>query len=342
MSRVKKCLVWDLDDTLWDGVLLEESVRPRQAVVNAIAELDRRGILHSIASRGDADLALAALGKFHLDRFFLVPQINWLAKSQNIHTISTRLQVSLDAIAFVDDDPFEREQVTCILPGVLTIPSERAEELPGWPDFSPGEITRESGLRRSMYQAQIRRDTAERDFPSREEFLLSCRMQLVVRPMSCDDLSRVLELMTRTHQLNSTGLIWDRPALVEAFQGHHSELNVTVAELRDRFGWYGIIGTAIAASTDASWRLKYLAVSCRVMGRGIERALLATLVRGALRQGYASPQAEFRDTGRNRMMRALFQMMGFTADGKPGDAGALLFSLRPEWLPDIPRWVEVL
>jgi len=334
--------VWDLDNTLWEGILLEGSVRLRQEAVAAISELDRRGILHSIASRGDEDLAMAALRENRIDALFVVPQINWFAKSQNILTISRILQISLDAIAFIDDDPFEREQVAYMLPSVMTIPSDQARELPAQPAFSPGDITREAGQRRHFYQAEIRRDLAARDFATREEFLLSCKMQLAVRPMTGDDIPRVRELMTRTHQLNTTGLVWDRPQLSEAFEGRPKGTGVVVAELRDRFGWYGIIAAAIVEAGETSWRLKYLAVSCRVMGRGIERALLASLVRAALDKGYAFPEAEYRETGRNRMMRALYQMMGFAAPGNSGDEETLVFRIRPDWLPAIPRWVEVV
>ncbi len=342
MSSLKKCLVWDLDNTLWDGVLLEGNVRLRQEAVKTVAELDRRGVLHSIASRGDEDLALGALREYRLDGFFLVPQINWSAKSRNILTISKKLRISLDAVAFIDDDPFEREQVAYMLPAVLTIPSEKAEDLPGMADFSPGEITKEAGQRRQLYESELRRGQAEREFGSREEFLQSCQMQLEIRPMTGDDIPRVLELMTRTHQLNTTGLVWDRPALADAFLGKPGGLSVNVAELRDRFGWYGIVGTAIVSTCGPSWTLKYLAVSCRVMGRGIERAIMASLVRTALDHGFAAPEAEYRDTGRNKLMRALYQMMGFTANATPGDDGTLVFRARPDWLPDVPRWVEVV
>ncbi len=340
MSSVKKCLVWDLDNTLWEGILLEGDVRLRQEAVETISELDRRGILHSIASRGDEELAMAALRRFRLDGYFLVPQVNWSAKSQSILTISKKLQIALEAMAFIDDDPFEREQVCYMFPPVLTFAPDQVRELPSLPVFTPGEITSEAGQRRQFYQAEIQRELAERDFATREEFLLSCKMQLSVRTMTGDDIPRVLELMTRTHQLNTTGLVWERAALTSAFEGGANGVRVVVAELRDRFGWYGIVGAAIVEAGKNSWRLKYLAVSCRVMGRGIERALLATLARAALNEGYVSPEAEFRDTGRNRMMRALYQMMGFTPSVQHGEM--ILFRARPEWLPAGPRWVEVL
>jgi FkbH-like protein len=342
MRSVKKCLIWDLDNTLWDGVLLEGSIRVREEAVTSITALDRRGILHSIASRGDEELAMTALREHRLDGFFLAPQVNWLPKSQSILAIAERLDIPLDALAFIDDDPFEREQITYMLPSVLVIASEEAAELPGRSEFSPIEITREAEHRRAFYQAEIQRDLARREFPTREEFLLSCKMQLTIRPMDGEDIPRVLELMTRTHQLNTTGIICDRASLLDLFRRRQNGLAVTVAELRDRFGWYGIIAAAIVQATESSWRLKFLAVSCRVMGRGIERALFASLVHGALDHGHRRPEAEFRDTGKNKMMRALYQMMGFTAHGGPDASGTLIFRARPAWLPDIPRWVEVV
>jgi FkbH-like protein len=341
MGSLKKCLVWDLDNTLWDGVCLEGTVRVKQEVADTVAELDRRGILHSIASRGDAELAMSTLRENRLDGFFLVPQINWQPKSRNLITVSRELKLSFDAIAFIDDDPFERDQVAFMLPSVLTIPAERAPELPSFPEFSPGEITREASQRRQLYSAERDRELARQEFASRKEFLLSCKMQLSIRPMKEEDIPRVLELMTRTHQLNTTGRAWDRATLIDAFHGEPAGLTIMVAELRDRFGWYGIIATAIVETGKPSWRLKYLAVSCRVMGRGIERAFLASMIHSTPGDS-TSVEAEFRDTGRNRMMRALYQMMGFRVNGRPDESGMMTFRAKQDRVPDIPRWVEIL
>ncbi|MCX6142772.1 MAG: HAD-IIIC family phosphatase [Ignavibacteriales bacterium] len=342
MSDLKKCVIWDLDNTLWDGICLEGHVQVKEEVRETIGELDRRGILHSIASRGDKETALQVLKDNRLDAFFLVPRINWLPKSQNIIDISKELHLSLDAIAFVDDDIFELEQVAFMLPDVLTIHSLKAREMPLFPDFSPHEITSEARERRRLYQAELEREKAEHGFKTREDFLLSCGMKLKVRPMQEDDIPRVLELMTRTHQLNTTGLMLGRDEMMGIVRGEVKEEHVVVAELRDRFGWYGIIGTVLAVTAPSMWRLKYLAVSCRVMGRGIERALLATVLHGAREQGFTHLEAEFRETGTNRMMRALYQMAGFRTGDKPDALHVTMFRVDPKNLPDIPRWVEVL
>jgi FkbH-like protein len=340
MNAVKKCLVWDLDNTLWGGVCLEGKVRVKKQVLRTLKELDRRGILHSIASRGDEDCALKALEENKVDKFFLVPQINWLPKSQNILKISKELRLSLDSIAFIDDDRFELEQVAYMLPDVLTIESEKAKELPGLSFFSPQEITAEARQRRGSYQAELHRKKSELGFKTREDFLLSCGMELKVRRIKEKDIPRVLELMTRTHQLNTTGLMLDHDELIELIHKKSGKSLIMVAELRDRFGRYGIIGTALI-ETAPIWKLKYLALSCRVMGRGIERAFLASVVRGALQQGTNSVAAEFRDTGRNRMMRALYQMMGFQLDENSRHSHTVIFRAKLEDVPEMPRWVKV-
>src|SRR5689334_8960196 len=107
-----KCLVWDLDHTVWEGILLEDpEVRLRPGVAEVLAELDGRGILHSIASRNDHDLAMAKLKELGLDEYFLYPKVNWGTKSESIAAIAKDLNLGVDAFAFIDDQPFEREEV---------------------------------------------------------------------------------------------------------------------------------------------------------------------------------------------------------------------------------------
>ena len=341
MSATRKCIVWDLDNTLWDGVCLEGTVALRHPVIQAIRELDGRGILHSIASRGDEDQALSVLEKHDIARYFLVRRINWLPKSQNVIAIAKELDISLGSIAFVDDDEFEREQMAFMLPDVLTVDARGAPALPKMPEFSPGIVTKESQGRRRFYRSELERRRSEGNYPTREEFLLSCAMRLTVRPMNREDIPRVLELMTRTHQLNTTGWVLTQDALAELSEIRSGLPKIFVAELDDKYGPYGIIGTAIVETGPSLWRLKYLAVSCRVLGRGIERAFLVSLLREARDLRLACAEAMYRDTGRNRMMRALYQMMAFRQVGVPDEAGAMIFRARLGDIPHIPRWVEV-
>lgn len=342
MSTVKKCIVWDLDNTLWDGICLEGDVVIRPEVQQTIKELDRRGILHSIASRGEKDVAVKILQEHKLEGYFLAPRINWLPKSTNIVRIAKEIRLSLESIAFIDDDRFELEQIAFMLPEVMTIEAQQAPELPYMSEFTLAEVTREARARRQFYQAEQQRKRAECQYPTREDFLKSCVMQLKVRSMNMDDVPRVLELMSRTHQLNTTGRIFLHDELLDIFSNRAGSMKIKVADLTDRFGWYGTIGVAITEASDARWRLLYLAISCRVLGRGIERAFLASLLRDAQNLGFDHAEAAFRDTGRNRMMRALYQMSGFRKWGKAQKSGTLIFRGAISEVPKTPSWVDVV
>jgi FkbH-like protein len=339
--KKRKCIIWDLDNTLWDGVCLEGDVRVRQEVEEALGELDSRGIIHSIASRGVEKIAIGVLNKYSLDCFFVFPRINWLPKPTNIMAISRDLNISIDSIAFVDDDRFELEQASYMLPELLTIEAHKTSELLLMPEFMAGESTSESQSRRIFYQAEEKRRLEELRYPSRDEFLKSCEIRSKVRPMTNEDVPRVLELMSRTHQLNTTGRIIPTEELHEIFRGLARGRKVLVSELTDRFGSYGIIGAAILQESGDSVVIEYLSISCRVLGRGVERALVSYFAGQAREEGASLIHALFSDTGKNREMRALFQIMGFRSSGQSED-GLLFLTADSCEVAAPPSWIEVL
>ena len=321
---------------------LEGDVQIRPEARQVIEALDSRGVLHSIASRGDKESASAVLGAMGLLDFFLAPQINWETKPKNIIAISDTLNLSVDSIVFVDDDPFELAQVAFMLPEVMTVDAQRTLELLVHPCFRHDQITPEAGLRRRFYLDEQRRHEAQRAYPNRMAFLKSCAMQLTVRPMMTGDLPRVLELMSRTHQLNTTGMVFTEEALVSLLSGRSGRFCVRVADLTDRFGRYGTIGAAIVESENSLWKLRLLAVTCRVLGRGVERAFLASLLIEAVKNGCIRAQALYRETGRNRAMLALYQMMGFRKCPPLDGEGTMVFWRATSPAPEIPRWIQVV
>jgi FkbH-like protein len=339
MPMKKKCIVWDLDNTLWDGICLEREVTIRPEIREVIELLDSRGIIHSIASKNEEAVAKKVLQDQQMIDYFIAPKINWLPKSTNIIATTKALNIAQDAVAFVDDDPFELDQIQFMLPDVMTINSEDATKLPDMPEFNPGVLTRESKSRRKFYQAEEKRKEAEYQYSTREEFLVSCNMNLSIRPMNQDDVQRVSELMTRTHQLNTTGKIFNKDKLFEMSKQKSKE-EIFVAELTDKYGWSGIIGTAIVGYTDVYFRIIYFAMSCRILGRGLERAFMAPLVKNARQRGYNEIEALYKETGKNSMMRALYQMVGFKCEKYIADQ-TMLFKLSCNQIPQIPRWVEV-
>jgi FkbH-like protein len=331
-----KCVVWDLDHTLWDGVCLEGPVRLRTAARETLHALDARGILHAIASKGEEEPAARALVKLGIDEYFVARRINWLPKPTNIRGVARELGIATDTLAFVDDDPFELAQMSYMLPEVTTISACSLAEIPSRAELQPRDITAEARSRRASYRAESARRRAAASFPSREAFLASCGMQLRVRPVLPEDEPRVLELMARTHQLNSAGVQSDPEPLFGRLQRFSTGL---LCELSDRFGQYGIVGVAFVAQ-GRSATLHYFAMSCRILGRGVERAFVSVLMERLMRLGGAELRVRHRDTGRNRSLRALFQMLGFRASGAPTADGSatLICGLRD--LPAPPTWVK--
>ncbi|WP_394821754.1 HAD-IIIC family phosphatase [Pendulispora albinea] len=319
-----KCIVWDLDNTLWDGVLLEDArVTLREDVAQAIRVLDARGILHSIASRNDPAVAMAKLREFGIDEYFLYPQIHWDSKSQSIAAIARSLNFGIDAIAFVDDQPFERDEVRFAHPEVRCIDAADAASIPSLPEMNPRFITDDSRVRRKMYQADIERKTVEESHRgSLDEFLASLGMHFVIAPAQEDDLKRAEELTVRTNQLNATGYTYSYDELSAFRTSPHHDL--LIAGLEDKYGTYGKIGLALVersgriAGAPASptspepevWTLKLLLMSCRVMSRGVGTVLLNHILRRAQKAG-ARLRAEFVPTDRNRQMYITYKFAGF-------------------------------
>src|SRR5262245_59020101 len=133
-----KCVVWDLDNTIWNGVLLEDGeVSLRDGIVEAVTALDGRGILNSIASKNDGERATAKLKELGLYDYFLFPQINWNSKVASIERIAAAINIGLNSIAFIDDDQAELEEVNFSHPEVLCIESARTDQMLSWPQLNP-------------------------------------------------------------------------------------------------------------------------------------------------------------------------------------------------------------
>ncbi|WP_181771618.1 HAD-IIIC family phosphatase [Amycolatopsis pittospori] len=305
-----KCLVWDLDNTLWQGTLLEGGpAEPADGVRELIAELDSRGILQSVSSKNDADLALARLTELGLAEYFVLPRIGWGPKSDSVRHIADTLKFKYSTIAFVDDQPAERAEVAFHLPEVRCYTAEQVLGLTELPEFSPGTVTVDSRRRRQMYQAGFRREAEQAAFAGpNEDFLRSLELDMRIGRAGEEELSRVEELTLRTSQMNATGVHYsdaDLRALL-ADPGHE----VLVTTLADRFGPHGAVGVLLLATGQDVWHLKLLATSCRVVSFGAGAVILNWLTDQAARAG-VHLVADFRSTERNRIMEVAYRFAGY-------------------------------
>jgi methoxymalonate biosynthesis protein len=335
VGALVKCLVWDLDNTLWQGTLAEdgEVVLPdaHRAVVQ---ELDARGILQSIASRNDLDQAWARLSQLGVAEYFVLPQISWGPKSEAVRTVAGRLGFALPTIAFIDDQPAERAEVSHHLPEVRCYPAAQATCLVDRPEFTPATVTVDARHRRTMYQAGFQREAARAEFPGPdEEFLRTLDLRLRIGRASDEDLTRVEELTLRTSQMNATGVHYPDPVLrrMRADPAHE----VLVATLTDRFGQHGAIGVVLlarqAGGHPGAWHLKLLATSCRVVPFGAGAVILRWLTGQAAATG-VHLVADFARTGRNRMMEVTYRFAGFGEEPCP-----CLAALPPAGRPGVRR-----
>jgi methoxymalonate biosynthesis protein len=322
--KLIKCLVWDLDNTLWDGTLLEESdVELFDGIRDVIVELDSRGILQSIASKNDYDMAWARVEQLGVAEYFVHPQIGWGRKSDSVTGIAEKLNFAVNTIAFIDDLPSERAEVTFGVPEVRCYAADQALSLTGLPEFSPATVTVDARRRREMYQAGFRRDAEKESFNGPDEdFLRTLELVMEIKRADEEDLSRVEELTLRTSQMNATGVHYSDETLRGLLADpDHEVLTVT---LTDRFGPHGAVGVMLLEYHPSVWHLKLLATSCRVVTFGAGAVILNWLIDSAARAG-AHLAADFRRTDRNRMMDVAYRFAGFTdeACGCLADLGPL-------------------
>jgi methoxymalonate biosynthesis protein len=329
-TTLVKCLVWDLDNTLWQGTLAEgDQVTLAESTRELIATLDARGILQSVASRNDHDHAWARLAELGVAEYFILPRIGWGPKSESVRAIADELNFDHRTMALVDDQATERAEVAFRLPAVRCYPAEDLPCLAAMPEFSPQTVTVDARRRREMYQAGFRRKAAQAAFTGLDEdFLRSLNLVMNIARAGEEELCRAEELTLRTSQMNATGIHYSRGALRELLGDPRHEVLVTTLE--DRFGPHGTVGLALLERHSQVWHLKLLATSCRVVSLGAGAAILNWLVDQAA-QANVHMLADFRRTRRNRMMEIAYRFTGFTesacrcsaAVGGPGEPGEL-------------------
>ena len=338
VRREIKCVVWDLDDVIWDGVLLEdENVALRPGLVELLRTLDERGILLSIASRNHEEAAMHKLEELGIAELFLYPQINWGSKAASIVQIQKTLNISMDAIAFVDDQPFERAEVAFAHPEILCLETTEIDGLLRRAEFTPRFLTADARRRREMYRNDITRARAEERFEGpREEFLATLGMEFRIARAHEEDLRRAEELTRRTSQLNATGCTYSYEELAAILSSNAHDL--LVAELEDRFGAYGKIGLALVERGSDSHTLRLLLTSCRVMSRGVGTILLHHVMRRA-RDAGARLFAHFVETKRNRTMFVTYKFAVFREVGRQGEL--LVMENDLTHIPEPPPYVTV-
>lgn len=338
-AKFVKCLAWDLDNTLWKGILVEdgpEKLVVNDAAVNLIKTLDSRGIINTILSKNDYEPTWKLLEKLGLAEYFVFPTINWMPKSTNLQAAAKTINIGLDTFAFVDDSPFERGEVGEKLPMVRIFKNTEIDMLADRLEFNP-PVSGEGSKRRLSYQKEMQRMAAAQSFAGDYAgFLRSCEIVLTLFPLKGADKAtyeRCYELIQRTNQLTLAG----RRYAPEQFAALIAPDGVDAWGIRcqDKFGDYGIIGVAIARREGMACSVEEFVMSCRVAKKLCEYSVVHALAKRAENEGADVLKTRLVKTGRNTALVAAFDEMPFVKTAADSDnAFDYEMKLKESSLPD--------
>src|ERR1017187_560300 len=357
-GRVAKALVVDLDNTLWGGVIGEDGmagikVGPEypgaayQALQRVLLDLSRKGILLAVCSKNNLDDAMEALenhpGMLVRAKHFAAMRVNWGDKSQNLREIAQELNVGIDALAFLDDNPFEREQVRAALPEVTVIdlpknPLEYDSAVRNCPAFERLTLSAEDQQRTAMYAGQKQRANAEQSFQSKEDFFRFLEQEAELQPVSELTLARVAQLTQKTNQFNLTTRRYTETQILE--MAGKPGWQILSIKVRDRFGDYGLAGVAISHDEGEQCAVDTFLLSCRVIGRTVETALLAHLAESAAQRARKRLVGWFLPTRKNAPARDFYQQHGFECHETNGAGSLWALDLNSSKLR-CPSWIKL-
>ena len=325
----RKCLVLDLDNTLWGGVIGEDGLGgialgedyPGNIYKNFhknLLALRSRGILLAIASKNNLSDALNVFEKhpdclLKSDHFTSV-QIGWQDKATSLETIAKELNIGTDALVFFDDNPVEREWVKTKLPEVMTIevpanPLDYVRALHESGAFDYLTISEEDRKRSEIYQQDKQRDQFKENNASVEDFLCNLNMHASLGFVNSDTLPRVVQLLGKTNQFNVT----TRRHTASHLENLIKDGAIAIwLRLSDRFGDNGLIGLAIVTpETQSKWVIDSLLLSCRVIGRQVEQLLVAHICRLVRQRDGKELVGEFIPTAKNALAKTVYADCGF-------------------------------
>ena len=291
-----KCVAWDLDNTLWKGVFIEDKVKFKDGIIDIIKELDSRGIVNSIVSKNNEEDILKFLKNNNIDEYFVMPQINWNPKSININNLAKRMNIGIDAIAFVDDNPFEREEVLTKNPNVNVYKDCEYKNLLSYPEFQV-IITEDTKNRRKTYKMLEQQNKELENFTGDiDDFLKQCKMKATFRTPKETEYNRCYELIQRTNQLNSSGRRLTMEELKEYFSNKNYE--TYLIQVEDKFGNYGIVGFSIVDVSEEPTITDFV-ISCRVANKKVEHTYILYLAEKYKIKGCKTLKMNYTKTSKN-------------------------------------------
>lgn len=356
-GRLSKVIVTDLDNTLWGGIVGEDGPNgvavgkeyPGAAYTElheALLACRERGILLAIASKNNWNDALEVLE--HHPHMLLRPghfaamRINWNSKAQSIREIASELNVGIDSIAFLDDNPVERERVKLELPEVTVLefsdPLQFASQVRGHAGFQRIALLNEDKDRSQYYAERTQRQQAASSAASLEDFYRSLQQRVEIRPVDASTLARAAQITQKTNQFNLTTKRYTEQNI--AHLAATPGWTIYGVNVQDRFGDNGLVGVVVLRRRDHSMEIDTFALSCRVIGRKVETAILAFLTEEARVAECSEIRGWFVPTKKNGPAAGFFAGHGFSLMGEHNGESEWKLDLHAATL-DCPEWIQL-
>jgi FkbH-like protein len=329
-GKSKKCLVLDLDNTLWGGIIGDDGLSGIRIGEDSgdgeafkrfqtyVKKLKERGVILAVCSKNDENIAREPFEK-RTDMVLRATDFscfiaNWSPKSENIVTISRKLNIGLDSLVFFDDSPVEREIVRQHLPmvTVVNVPEDVSLYCVALSEgryFDAVSFTDEDRKKTEQYLANEMREIAVTNFADYGDYLMSLNMEAIVEDFDEQNLRRITQLINKTNQFNLTTPRYTE-AQVRSFM-ESSEVISKYVKVRDRFGDYGLIGLAIARIKGGQAFLDTFLMSCRVLKRGVEDLLIRSLLEDLINRGVGELRGSYIRTEKNKMVKDLLFQFQF-------------------------------
>jgi len=355
-GKARKCLVLDLDNTLWGGVIGDDGMEgivvgqgsamgeAFLSVQQAALDLRGRGVFLAVCSKNDDDIARGPF-RGHADmlireRHISVFQANWIDKASNLESIARALNIGLDALVLLDDNPAERAQIRAALP-MVAVPELPAD--PAWfawtlnaaGYFEAVSYSAEDRMRADAQGADAKRADVMAKSRDLGDYLTSLEMTITFAPFDKVGRQRIAQLINKTNQFNLTTRRYTE-AEVAAMEADENVFALQV-RLADRYGDLGMIGIIIARHAgDATWDIDTWLMSCRVLGRRVEEGMLARLIAEARRCGIKRLIGTYLPTAKNGMVRDHYAKLGFEIAEEADGVRRFAFELDGYTPPDLP------
>ena len=306
-----KIAAWDLDNTVWKGVLVEdgpENLKLMPEIKQIMEVFDSRGIVNSVISKNNHSDAFKQLEKYDLDKLIVFPQISWYPKSEAIKTMISDFNVGSDTIAFIDDSPFEREEVKSTNPAVRVYDALDYKGLVDLPEFNP-EVSTESSMRREFYMNQGKRKQVQSSFSGDYmDFVRSCEIKLSIINADIGSTDRIQELVQRTNQMNFSGNRYHRKEIEELLE--RPDLDNFCIKCEDKFGDYGTVGYCVVNNENP--KLIDLMFSCRIQSKRVEHAFISWILFKYKDLGFNKFSVIYHRTPKNAPAGKVFSDLGFS------------------------------